>query len=288
MAREKKERQPEGMPAWLITFSDLMTLLLTFFVLLVSMSVIDERYKLEVLGSVARQFGVGETFLNPTAPAGKLNVQEPGKMDLPAEDLELLRDKIFDDSTKDLNFQENKYVQIFSINSEVLFREGATQLSDKGITLLDKLVPYLLEIPYPLMVAGHTTTLRDEESQNYVVSFNKLVLDASWMLSLRRAMAVYSHFSLRGMSPARLSMEGFGQFRPKASNNTPEGRAANRRVDLVLDKRNLEWAKKVDRLRENAPPEQTDLYFKGFRFDLTMPGQNTTPGVPQNVLPTRP
>lgn len=273
MARRKKSGGGSEDPAWLVTFSDLMTLLLTFFVLLLSMAVIDERAKLVVLGSVSRVFGAGEKVFNPLANESANSNREPGPITAPQDDLAPMRDMIFDDVQKDLNFQENKYVQIFSINDQVLFDKGGTVLSLRGITLLDKIVPYLQQIQYPLLIAGHTAIRRDEEGGGYTVVKNENAMDSTWPLSYHRALAVYRHLVERGISPGRLSLEAFGQFHPRYSNNTPEGRQKNRRVDLVLDKRNMEWIRKVEALREKEP-EKSEMYFKGFRFDLTMPGES--------------
>lgn len=270
--RKKQAAGASKVPPWLITFSDLMTLLLTFFVLLVSMAAIDERSKRDVLGSVARQFGFGEVILNPTAPPGMLGPVEPGRMDLPEDDLEPLRDRVFDDSTKDLSFQENKYVQIFSISDEVLFRPGSTELSEKGMTMLDRLMPYLQRIEYPLLVAGHAGIPRDEEGRRYTVDLDTAKLDNTWLLSFRRAMSVYRYLAAQGLAPQRLSLEAFGQYRARFTNNTPEGRSKNRRVDLVLDRRNKEWIDKVEQQRDTQPPEITKYTFQGFNFDLNIPG----------------
>ena len=273
MARKEKDSGGEEGPAWLITFSDLMTLLLTFFVLLLSMAVIDERAKLVVLGSVSRAFGSHEKVFNPLTDEASSQPVEPGPMQAPAEDLTPIKDMLIEDVSKDLDFQENKYVQILSINDRVLFIPGSTTLSPEGIALLDRILPYLQRIAYPLLVAGHTAARRDEEAGEYRLPHEIEGVDSTWPLSFHRSLAVYRHLSLRGIDPKRLSLEAFGQFHPRHSNNTPEGRQRNRRVDLVLDKRNLEWIQKIEGLREGATPK-SETYYKGFKFDLTMPGSS--------------
>ena len=279
MARQKKTGGGGSrIPLWLITYSDLMTLLLTFFVLLLSMAVIDERTKLVVLGSVSGSFGEGARLFNPLGKPNDNRVREPGAMDLPEKDLAPLRDMLYEDVEKDLDFMENKYVQILSINDQVLFTPGSTKLSPQGEMLLDKLMPYLQHIGYPLLVAGHTATRRDEET-SYTVVLQAGVLDSTWTLSYQRALSVYRHFLERGMDAGKLSLEAFGQFHPRYSNNLPEGRQKNRRVDLVLDKRNLEWIRKVESLRESEPAK-ADHFYKGFKFDLSMPGESLPSGRP--------
>lgn len=271
MARRKKSGGGDEGPAWLITFSDLMTLLLTFFVLLLSMAVIDERAKRVVIGSVSQAFGFTSQVTNPLAEDAANKRHEPGPVQGPTDDLAALRDMVYDDVSKDLDFRENKYVQILSINDEVLFTPGGTVLSPEGEMLLDRIVPYLQAMRYPLLVAGHTASRRDEEREGYSVDLAAAGMDSTWPLSFDRALSVYRHLTGRGIPPSNLSLEAFGQFHARYTNNTPEGRRKNRRVDLVLDKRNREWIDKVEALREKEP-ESLDHYYRGFRFDLSVPG----------------
>ncbi len=271
MARKRKEAAPEGGPAWLITFSDLMTLLLTFFVLLVSMSVIDESRKLVVLASTSSSFGVGPSSFNPLADQGnKENKAEPGAMNPQDATLDLVKDMMLEDDSRDIKFQENSMVQILSINSELLFGPGKFVLSSQGEALLDKMVPHLLQIDYPLLVAGHTAARMDEEGAHYLAELDKTHLDSTWSLSLSRSLAVYRHLTRRGLNPRTLQMEAFGQFRPRYSNDTPQGRHDNRRVDIVLDKRNKQWIDHVERLRDRSRPLPS-YYFRDFKFDLDGP-----------------
>jgi chemotaxis protein MotB len=285
MARKKKARAEPGDPPWLMTFTDLMTLLLTFFVLLLSMAIIDERSKLVVLGSVTRTFGSGRDLFNPLAKTETSSSSriEPGAMEGGPDDLAPLRDMIFDDVDRDLAFKENKYVQIFSINDEVLFEPGGYTLSERGLAKLDRIIPYLQRINDPLLVAGHASVPRDEATEGYTVRLDDTGMDNTWPVSFRRALAVYRHLVSRGIDPERLSLEAFGQFHPLYSNNIPEGRRKNRRVDLVLDKRNSEWIEKVEELREEEPVIR-DVYFKGFKFELNMPDMPPS-GSPPNVSP---
>ena len=261
---------------WLITFSDLMTLLMTFFVLMVSMSTIDERSKKEVIGAVTKHFGTERAISNPTATTEEVDsINEPGRMeDADQADMEPLRDMVFDEQEKDLEFQENRYVQILSINAEVLFDKGGYALSVRGVELLDKILPYLQKVEYPVLVAGHTSVRREEEGDAYSPDFDASKADPTWLLSFRRSNAIYRHFTERGIPRNRLTLEGFGRFHPRFSNENPEGRQKNRRVDLVLDKRNLAWIRDVEQLREKTPDIPREYYYQGFSFDLNMPGES--------------
>lgn len=271
MARKEKNSSGEGQPAWLITFSDLMTLLLTFFVLLVSMAVIDERHKLVVLGSVSSSFGIGQANFNPKSPEKGSSKLEPGAMLEP--DMTPIKDMLWEDMKDDLNFQENRFVQILSINAEVLYKPGQTTLSERGKDLLNRMMPHLLRIKYPLLVAGHTANRRDEEGEKYEVDFDKTKVDSTWALSLARGFGVYRYLLQSGIPNERLSQEAFGQYHPRFPDRSPQGRLMNRRVDIVLDKRNSPEILNIERSQEKLVSPPKSFFFRNFQFDLeTGPG----------------
>jgi chemotaxis protein MotB len=273
MARRKDRGKTISDTLWLVTFTDMMTLLLTFFVLLLSMAVIDERARRVVLGAVSHGFGLKADISTPLSSGQSVSIVEPGPMDLSPRDLAALRDKIFDDASQDLDFQENKYVQILSINEQVLFQPGQTGLSAGGVLLLDRLLPYLQNLEHPLLVAGHAGPRRDEEGSGYLVNFSDQGMDGTWLLSFQRSSAVYRQLISRGIPPEKLIMEAFGQFHPRYANTTPEGRQKNRRVDLVLDKRNREWIRRIQAMQDTGEvSRQAPIhYYKGFKFDLSLP-----------------
>ncbi|MBG3876814.1 OmpA family protein [Desulfovibrio oxamicus] len=276
MARNRRKPQPAGItqPPWLITYSDLMTLLLTFFVLLVAISVIDERRRVLAVGSVAGSFGQEQGTASPREPADGRPV--PGVVpmgDAPprGRDLTPLRDMLWEDAERDINYQENGYIQIFSINDEVLFRTGSTDLTERGAALLARVAPVLRGVEHPVLIAGHASPARDEEGILFRLRGDEKDLPTPWRLSLGRATAVYRKLSDLGVPRGRMLMEAHGDTRPRFDNLTPDGRRANRRVDIVLDRRNAEWARRMESLKEGAPVRETFQY-KGFRFDFAMPG----------------
>ncbi len=263
--RKRRETAATGQPPWLITFCDLTTLLLTFFVMLVSMSVIDERNKMVVLGSVSSSFGIGSAQLNAMSLENKTTKAEPGAMQ--ESNMDPIKNMLWEDTRNDLNFQENRYVQIVSINTEVLFKPGETTLSDKGVQLLNRMLPYLMRMRYPVLVAGHTANRRDEEGGRYIVDLDEGKVDSTWPLSLARGQSVYRHFLENGIPADRLSLEAFGQYHPRFPDRTPDGRLQNRRVDLVLDKRNA--PELLDSERAKEPPKPIRSYlFRNFRFSF--------------------
>ena len=289
MARAKKEpEEGGGVPAWMVTFSDIMTLLLTFFVLLISMAQFDERRTREFLVTTRGNMGVGAGIFNPLAKEDKNNMVQPGPMDMGNnEDLEMLRRFMWDNKEEDINLESNRFIITISVGDYVLFEPGSSRLAAKGILLLDQLVPQLKQLKYPMLIAGNTATEREEAGTSYR-SFTNNVLSPTWKLSYLRALAVYEFFLAKGIPASSLMLEAFGEYRPKASNATPQGRKTNRRVDLVLDRRN---PGDLTRLKLKDEKNKENIYeYKDFRFKLDVPqprqpeegansGQPPVPGV---------
>lgn len=271
MARKKRKKICEEMAPWMITFSDVMTLMLTFFVLLVSMSKVDERRKLVVLGSIIGAFGWDKSYDVMSTKDSKRTV-EPGVIEDEA-DLQMLKPMLWEDAQNDLNFQSNRFVQILSVNAELLYDPGSTTVSPRGREFLDKIVPTLEQVQYPLLIAGHTSSVRDELGTDYKYGDGDRVPDLSWKLSLNRALGVYSYLLGAGVDPAKLSIEAFGRFRPHYNESDPKLRNWNRRVDIVLDKRNaIASTVEVEQASEEiVEPQSSTFEVNGFEFDLDNP-----------------
>ena len=278
MAKRKRNKPCEEMPPWMITFSDVMTLMLTFFVLLVSMSKIDERRKLVVLGSIIGAFGWDTSFDPMTLDDTKRTV-EPGVMEHET-DLESLKPMLWEDVEKDLDFQSNRFVQILSINAELLFLPGESRLSARGMEMLTNMLPVLRALNYPLLIAGHTGSVRDELGTDYRSGDGDRLPDLSWRISLNRSLAVYTFLLDQGISPQMLQVEAYGKYRPLYDANDALQRDRNRRVDLVLDKRNSpELAVEAERVTEDLAPEPDNRTYEvdGFRFELPTPAPTPAP-----------
>lgn len=269
MARRKKSGGGGGdeLPAWLITFSDMMTLLLTFFVLLNSMAVIDEQRRLVTLGSLVGTFGMGDSGIDTLSQKPSTKTIESGPME-DVDDLEPLKPLLWDEYQKDLRFAENRFVQIFSIGADILFEPGGTAISETGQKLLARIQPVLAKVGYPILFAGHTSDLRDELGFDYRPAGTQSVLDPSFRLSLDRALAVYRFFLASGLDPSRLRLEGFGRYHNFAGNDTPAGRAQNRRVDIVIDKREGDFDAQVAKVLPQGNGKPASYEYKGFVFDV--------------------
>ncbi|HET9865469.1 MAG TPA: flagellar motor protein MotD [Steroidobacteraceae bacterium] len=110
------------------------------------------------------------------------------------------------------------------VKTDILFASGEAVLSDKAIPALDALAETLLKYPNPVRVEGHTDNR----------PINTRYYPSNWELSAARAASVVHRFARAGLAPSRLSVIGFGEYRPAKPNDTVAGRDANRRVVIVI------------------------------------------------------
>ena len=106
---------------------------------------------------------------------------------------------------------------------DVLFASGSPVLSAAGREIIDALAPILAGFDNQVLIEGHTDTVPLNEN-GYT----------NWNLSADRGLAVLEILEAGGINPRRLSATGYGEFRPISDNSTDEGRAANRRVEMVI------------------------------------------------------
>lgn len=253
---------------WLVTYSDVITLMMAFFVMLYAISQVDQQ-KFEAFVS-----GLKDPFDNPTAREGLLSQgsgivgasaleNEPGdpavegltvvdgfpsKQDIPpppeqtdeigeqlptlagVEALDDLREAISGaldvagiPAAADLTFDTRGLV-VSIATDEVLFQSGASSISSPGMEIIDVVAPILKEFDNQILVEGHTDN----------VPLNRGGY-TNWDLSSDRALALLKVLADKhDIAPTRLAATGYGEHRPKSTNDTDDGRALNRRVELVI------------------------------------------------------
>ncbi|NDV18816.1 OmpA family protein [Pseudodesulfovibrio sp. JC047] len=269
MAKKKKKLDCDEIAPWMVTFADVMTLMLTFFILLVSMSTVDQRRKLVALGSIIGTFGFNDASYEVFSREDTRQTVEPGPMD--TGDLAPLKDLKWENVDKDINFRSNRFVQILSINAQLLFGPDGSTLSPEGITTLESFLPLLKQVRYPLLLAGHTSEIRDELGLNYQAGDNSKNPDLSWRLSLNRTLTIYQFLLNNGLSPDMLKVEAFGKFRPHYPQKTAKNRSRNRRVDIVLDKRSNQLGEQLIQSAPVRTKRADTLTVDGFEFDVSTP-----------------
>ena len=273
--RKTKSREPDrGVPAWMITFSDMVTLLMTFFIVLVSMASLTDVYKRKVaIGSVSGTFGTGAPSLDDLTTTDTRMRVDPGPINV-FKDLAQVKDRLWDDPDKDLRFESNRFVQRLSMNADALFDPGSAELTEKGRALLDRVRPVIAESSYPLGLSGHTSGGVEEYGPDYLPK-PWVKVDFSWRLSLDRVMAVYRHFVESGVSPEKMRLEAFGRFKPLLDSERSDEARTNRRVEITLDRRIGSWSHEAaaEDIRNDAVSRPADSYrVRDFLFRFDLPG----------------
>ena len=230
MARKKKEECPP-VPIWLTTFSDLMSLLLTFFVLLFSMSSISKEKFLKFIKTLEIMWGISLTEELKLPSATPTPVPPPIKTYPKPEkwsDVENAASQAVKDFKKaGVPVEEIKRSKelIIRIPADYLFDEGSYIPNPKYLPLLKKVCDILKRLDKPIRIEGHTDS-------KPIYRYPKIV--DNWDLSLFRALYVAKYFVKWGFPEDLLSLAGYADTEPVAPNNTPEGRAKNRRIDIVI------------------------------------------------------
>jgi chemotaxis protein MotB len=245
----------------------MMTLMLAFFVLLVAISAKDERKTFSAMSSLGAAFGHASDNLLVQTQGDPTSSPEAGPL-APSAQFGSIRRLLDAELKGDVSFTSNVFVQVISISDYVFFQPGETGLTPQGKKVLDYLLPLIISVRHPVLIAGHAGAFRDEASALPLLP-EKGELDGSWAASLERASAIYRYLLERGVEPSLLRVEAFGRFRPKFTEDTSEGRRRNRRVDLAFDKRNsrvLDWLEPA-----KAPEDQNNARVHDFNFDVRVP-----------------
>ena len=233
-----------GDSRWLTTYGDMVTNLLGFFVILFSMSEINpESFKGLVEGLSETTFGnnaastgqitidgqvVEAVVSNPEgqtpeeAAAAELKVSIEGLQETGARVEQALAAAGMGGL---VDYKIDHRGLVITIGTDaVLFETGSTELSPRGRDLLAQIAPVLSRVPNDIRVEGHTDNVPLDRA-GYT----------NWNLSTDRAVAVLNLLhEVHGVDPARLVAVGYGEFRPVSGNESAEGRAANRRVEIIV------------------------------------------------------
>lgn len=230
----------EGGGEWMATFADLSTLLLTFFVLLLSFSNMDIVEFREMLGSVKDAFGVQKQIQGPVeaissspvelsmdqndgAGVAQTQLESEEGRDLFASIKKYIHEHGMED---DVELEDTPRGVIVRVKEHVLYQTGSAELrSDRAKELLSMIGQMQAKLADNMQIEGHT--------DNIPIKTRKY--PSNWELSSARAISALRYLeSHEEVSPASLGVVGYADSRPLASNDTPEGRERNRRVEFVF------------------------------------------------------
>lgn len=217
--RDELENQLNRGALWAVTYGDLMSYLMIFFLVLFSFSIAkDDKAKSrkyeESLANIQRAFG------------GKVDQQRMDRA-LAKEQEQAAGDKLKETIPANLVQVEQSEKRIKLVLGEgVLFDSGRADLKAKAQEVLKPIVDELKKLPNEVVVEGHTDNV-PIRSGRYATN---------WELSMARAYSVIGFLEEQGMTQKRLAGIGYGENRPVADNATFEGRARNRRIEISLMK----------------------------------------------------
>lgn len=292
---EEEKKCPEckpGLPAWMATFSDLMALLMCFFVLLLSFSELDAMRFKRLAGSLRNAFGVqAELDVNAVPKGTSIIAQEfsPGRPDptplnvIRQDTVQDLRDSLEVLCQDEMTMQETRQgdtgqltrqivvpdevlqeqlqqeaasiasrlaefidvgaLQVETVDQTIVIRvreqsfgPASDFVADDFLPILDRVREILVTTPGELHIAGHTDAL----------PINTAQFRNNWVLSSARALSVAEYlWAAPEMDESRFTIVGHGSSRGLATNATPEGRAQNRRVEIVIRRDNPDFAGEI-------------------------------------------
>jgi len=222
------------LPAWLAAFGDLMSLLLCFFVLLLSMSSMDAKKISEAIGSLSGAMSVLEGGIKTEVSKKRIQESTPiESQDETSNTVNKVAQAIMDsnemmDKGKGpaVSLEEAEDGFVIELPAALLFKPGSATIENEDALLFLKRIALLVgELPNEMRVSvqGHTDNQQPASSSPF---------KDNWELSSARGISVLQELLIDGVDPKRISAAGFAEFTPKATNATKSGREKNRRVEL--------------------------------------------------------
>jgi len=225
----REDEVEEGAPQWVVTFGDMMSLLMVFFILIVSFSQMDVVKYRAMVGSLKTAFGAKDASMM-TGFDGRPAVISLGPQSSES-DAELAR-QVEEEVLAlalggDVDVALSERGVSLRISDNLLFDLGSADLRPYAGPLLRKVAAILRLHPCTILVEGHTDNLPIHTGR----------FPSNWELSAARAAAVIRHLIEREeMNPGHFMVAGFSETRPVATNETGEGRGRNRRVEFLLSR----------------------------------------------------
>ena len=236
MALKKKKRPAASTPAWMVSWSDMTTLMLTFFITMMSFGDIEQRDFFLMLSSFRGTFGLlsgGGSNLDK----GRLESLGFSVQSLPSESrgvglgasrknaMSILEPEV---ATRMVRVSEDERGLIITLSGDIFFDPGSAVLKTEVRPVLNKVGKILNSVPNLVRIEGHasSTPVGLSKMKGYATN---------WELAAARSVNVLRYLEEEDrVDPNKLSAVSFGEYRPLDINDTPEGRAFNQRVDIVV------------------------------------------------------
>ena len=229
MKEKQEENQEPSAPFWMVTYSDMVTLLLTFFILLLSFAELDEIKFEEAAHSLKGALGVLAGQQSPRR--NKTNNDSFSEVDMlrrrelysSVAELQKVAEELGYENDISINIHDNGI--LIRMGDRVLFDLGKANLKEKAFPILDVVGKTIRNKATEVLVGGHT--------DNYPI--DTVEFPSNWELSTTRAIKVVKYLiENAGVSPTILAPIGYSEFKPIGPNDTKESRQKNRRVEFLV------------------------------------------------------
>jgi chemotaxis protein MotB len=240
MNRRRSDRGRVSHERWLVSYADFITLLFAFFVVLYAFSTAEKKKQTAMADAInsalqsmsilpGDSHGASSPSNNPEVMTAMISseLMSPAKA---KDDLNEMRRQLEQTLSKEISqrtisVEMTREGLVISLREAGFFNSGSATPRPESLPILRQISERLMHSPYDMRVEGHTDN----------VPIHSAEFDTNWELSSARATHIARAFlELKAITPERLSAAGFAEFHPVASNDTPDGRAKNRRVDLVI------------------------------------------------------
>jgi chemotaxis protein MotB len=241
MARKRKHEEHENHERWLVSYADFITLLFAFFVVMYAISTKDLEKSKEFQESIRKYFNMQASMMSGGggggAGANKLSVDEALKDEFPglkAGPVEIsdhiqrsLEKKLGSDSLKNkgIAVQHDAIGTRINLAASALFQQGSARLKPESLEILDKIGETLKRAEHKIIIEGHTdnTQLKSE------------LYPSNWELGAARASVIVRYLIKRhGLQANKMVALSYADQKPISENETEEGRAKNRRVEILI------------------------------------------------------
>lgn len=232
MRRKRRPEEHDNLERWLITYADLITLLLAFFIMMYTFSKQDSEKYREVTGHLRTIFTGGPAVASHGNKAGSapfdVSFMAAGSTREVKRKLEQEISRIGSNGIagqKKISVANDQRGIVVQILDEAFFDPGKADLKEGAKKTLDLITPVISGLSNPVRVEGHT--------DNVPISTGEF--RSNWELSARRATEVVRYLIERhNLSPGRVSAVGYAEYHPVAPNDTAENRSRNRRIEIIL------------------------------------------------------
>lgn len=240
----KKEEEPEkdNSQRWMLTYLDLITLLMVFFVLMYAMSSIDSKKYTSLTKSLNIALGDGTGYVigsgssniidlgGSNSSASSTNKEADKQLPADASSMTYVKKELAnylnnEKLSKDVVVETNERGLDVRLKDSILFNSGEADIMDSSKSTIIKIGNILSKINGYIRVEGYTDN----------VPISNTRFKSNWQLSAIRATNVVELLiGYTGINPDKISAVGYGSYRPIADNSTPQGRAKNRRVEIII------------------------------------------------------